>query len=126
MKFTHCRRVSLITHIISIAEPLRQYYQKLFSTEVRHSYNLQQLGKSFKRFDTLFLKGKENDLTRLFLLANELENFVFTKFTENCIENIDGVVKSTVQESNKPFEWDCINGKMQYKTIIVKKGIQLG
>ena len=121
LKFPNCARFSLITHVESISDPSRQYYGKLFSTDGGHSYNLQWAAKCCKIFDPLLLKGKENYLPRLFVLADELKNFGFTKITDNFIENLKREIKIAVREENKPFDSYCINDTIQYKTRIVKR-----
>ena len=59
-----------------------------------------------KIFDSLFLKGKQHDLPRLYLLADKLKYFRFSQFTQQFIDCLKKKIPQAVECVNAQFDWN--------------------
>jgi len=120
-KFPHRTRESLIDHGKSIAAPLNKYYTDLFLKEDGDCYNTRQAVLACKIFDPLFLKGKQNDLPRLYALADQLKHFGYSDFTQDFIDCLKKEIPQAITDANEHFDWNAIKETKQFKTRMQKR-----
>ena len=120
-KFPNQNRDELIEHAKLVCEPAITYYKQQFIEEGGDLYKLRKRGMACALFDPLFLKGKEEEIGRLELLADELKNFEYRHFTDEFIQELKKEIPLAVEHANSEFDWDTIPATQQFKTRIDRK-----
>ena len=115
-KFPHRNRNTLIHHGKDMMQPMPLYYRSLFNNVEGDCYHLRQGSIGCKIFDPIFLKGKSNDMTQLYLLCDKLNHFGFKLFTDDFIKKMKVELKDAVHVATiDTFDWESIKPRKKYE-----------
>jgi hypothetical protein len=120
-KFPNRNQDTLLNYCRELAKPVLAYYSKLFLDEDGDNYHMRKAAFSCQLFDPMFLEGKQNDLHRLFYLADQLIHFRYPQFTQEFIALLKQEIPLAVNHSNMYFDWSSIKETSQFRTRMQRR-----